>query len=779
MIQLARFHMTALVLALASIAVSAGEPPWSGISMELATDLPKVEGVTATSGIRVVDMPDGSPARKCGVLPGDIIVGIDGHDWEAGVKDPSGAYRAAVTARKAGDTLSLRIVRDLIEITRDGKPAEKETWALEDWLRKQPPGTPVTLTGVRRVVLVEVKVVLEARPVPKGKTIPAKLDFAPGEVPEEQLAAALIAEKKLEEPCADLRRRLAALHDTADVFRMQRIAYIHREPFHLRLLGSAAFDRLEDDPLAEAAAWLDASLPVVEPLKTGLAFEDHLTQLIAVLKEAKKLRDEAFGGLSAEDVAFLDANVDSLATQFTVHIYLESDEDKARYARHLKVLDLATRVDYPKLFAAARVLWRVRRPAYLKDLEAAVRAEWEAKGKPDGDFVTRDTEAGKLIVSGAGRTWHRDDAAILLDLGGNDVYTQNAGAGRGGAALQIDFAGDDAYEATQPWTQGAGRLGVGCMIDVEGNDRYCAIRQAQGCALLGASLCSDLGGDDAYRAEEYAQGTALWGIAILEDAAGNDQYEGRLLCQGVGMPGGTGVLFDASGDDHYYAKGKSPTNYGDAGIFDAWSQGCGVGFRQLQSGGVGFLLDLSGDDIYEAANFSQGGGYYFGVGLFSDFSGHDRYTGSRYNQGFCAHQAAGFFEDRDGSDIYDTRHGVAQGLAWDLSVTCFVDHGGDDTYYGWGGFSQAASAHNSVCIFLDPGGKDRYVLAAQAAAGGNDYHGGTSLSLFVDWGGDADDYLGGDRNNSILSKPEHGFACDLAGVIEEALKEGAFRKLMK
>jgi S1-C subfamily serine protease len=71
-----RFAMTAVLLAFFALPVFAdggSSPPWSGISMEPVAEVPKVEGVPATSGIRVVDMPDGSPARKCGVLVGDII----------------------------------------------------------------------------------------------------------------------------------------------------------------------------------------------------------------------------------------------------------------------------------------------------------------------------------------------------------------------------------------------------------------------------------------------------------------------------------------------------------------------------------------------------------------------------------------------------------------------------------------------------------------------------------------------------------------------------------
>ena len=44
------------------------------------------------------------------------------------------------------------------------------------------------------------------------------------------------------------------------------------------------------------------------------------------------------------------------------------------------------------------------------------------------------------------------------------------------------------------------------------------------------------------------------------------------------MPGGAGWLIDSAGNDRYYSKGKRATNYGEAGIFDSWSQGSAVGF---------------------------------------------------------------------------------------------------------------------------------------------------------------------------------------------------------
>jgi hypothetical protein len=715
--------------------------PWIGVSMTLESNIPKAEGVSAKAAIRVADLPASSPALKAGVKTGDLIVGIDGRDWDVDAKEIINAFRSAVGGRKVGDVVALRIVRDEIE----GMPAGP----IEEEVRKRG-----ELTLRHKVSLLEVKVTLEARPADAmaQKKIPEKPDFEPKAWPEEALAKSLVEEKKLGDAYADLRARLAKLHASADAFRLTSVAHVHRHPWQLRTCVRRERVDIEwPGPLAPER-------PVIPQ-----DFNDLLTHV----KTIRELRDEAFKPLSADEMKFLDANIDSLASRFAEHIYLDSDPDKERYARHVKVLNLVTRVDYSKLAAAQlRFAWVLRG---LETVRADLTKEWAAKGKPEGVFYEKDG----VVVSGHGTTWHRTKADVIIDLGGNDFYSNPP------AIVQIDYGGDDAYEATGPWAQGAGRLGISCLVDVAGNDSYIGTRWAQGAAILGVGMLVDQAGDDTYRGDTFCQGVGLWGLGLLHDASGRDRYDAHYMSQGVGLPGGSGVLRDDSGDDHYYAKGTKPTNYGDAGIFDAWSQGCGLGFRQHASGGVGMLEDSAGNDVYEAGNFSQGGGYYFGVGEMRDFAGDDRYIGSRYNQGFAAHQAVGFFEDLKGNDHYTTRQGVAQGLAWDECVTVFVDHEGDDTYEGGAFFSQGASAHNSIAVFLDLAGKDRYRYPQQAAAGGNDYHGGTSLSLFIDAGGAADEYAGADRNNAIFFSGEHGFACDLPGSIEDVLKDGAFRKLLR
>jgi hypothetical protein len=469
-----------------------------------------------------------------------------------------------------------------------------------------------------------------------------------------------------------------------------------------------------DVPAAKSAA----------QLKTGLNLEQHLDQLIGVLQQMRAKRQEAFATLSDEDRKYLEDNCDRLFDTFADAKDLDP-----------RVLEIAARVNMAKMLEAGEMLWALSDNAYLDDLQAALRKAWELSGKPKGIFINRDSPVGKIVVGGDGNTWYRDDAAILFDLGGRDFYTNNAGgSGRGAmpAAVLIDFAGDDAYESTFPWAQGAARMGHGVLIDRGGNDQYIGTQWAQGAAVLGTSMFLDETGNDTYRAEQYAQGVAAWGIAVQTDYDGDDVYESRLLSQAVALPGGAGWLIDGRGNDRYYSKGKHATEYGDAGIFDSWSQSCGVGFRGYESGGVAVLYDGAGTDRYEAGNFSQGGGYYFGIGLFRDAGReNDVYIGSRYNQGFVAHEAIGYFEELGGNDFYTTRHAVAQGIAWDEAIVAFIDHDGDDVYEGGLSFSLGASAHNGFVLFLDLGGQNRFDFPTPGNAGPNDYHDGKSLSLFV------------------------------------------------
>jgi hypothetical protein len=106
----------------------------------------------------------------------------------------------------------------------------------------------------------------------------------------------------------------------------------------------------------------------------------------------------------------------------------------------------------------------------------------------------------------------------------------------------------------------------------------------------------------------------------------------------------------------------------------------------------------------------------------------------------------------------------------------FIDEAGDDLYEG-GGFSQGASAMNGFVIFLDRSGADTYLYTDQARAGGNSYHGGKSLSFFVDLGG-RDDAYPSKPNNAAVSGGVNSVFIDLPASVADALKNESWRKLV-
>jgi hypothetical protein len=714
-----KYSIAIIGILAAAIAVfgRAGETGWIGVS---------VTADAGKSGLRILAVVYDSPADKAGLLIGDVITGLD-----------SRQFPDFVSHHAPGDTITLKVIRG------------GESLNVPVTVGKRPDEKPVK-----------------------------DYSAAKNNWPEEQLASSLIDEYNIRPAYEDLRGRLLRLSQTGDPFRLSRVAYVQREPFQLRTIAGHMFDEIASamDPrnpraiFRLAAEWLDKPISAASPLKTGLTLEQHLDQLIDVLREAGIKREQAFAQLTTEDRQFFENNCDAVFRTFSESGDLESAEDRDTQRRNARLLQIAARVDFVRLFEGAELMWRTSDDIYLNDLESALKKAWEAAGKPEGIFIDRDSPVGKILVGGNGSTWYREDAAILLDLAGNDFYTNNAGSTRSNlpSALLIDFAGDDAYEATFDWAQASARMGYSVLIDRKGNDEYIGQSWTQGAAVLGAALLLDESGNDIYRAAQYAQGTAAWGIGLHIDYEGDDTYDARLLSQAVGLPGGAGWLLDAKGNDTYYSKGERPTSYGNLGIFDSWSQASAIGFRHMQSGGVAVLYDGAGRDRYEAGNFSQGGGYYFGIGMFRDAgSENDMYIGSHYNQGFAAHQAIGFFEDIGGNDFYTARHAVAQGTAWDEAIAVFIDHAGDDVYEGGETFSQGASAHNGFCLFLDLGGRNRFTYGLpQGSAGPNDYHGGHSFSLFVAANANGNTYSSNMSGSTKRLNGDYGFFVDAAGPIE-------------
>jgi hypothetical protein len=538
----------------------------------------------------------------------------------------------------------------------------------------------------------------------------------------------------------------------------------------------------------DAVGAVDTQVPAAAPepgavRREGHAgLERHADYIVACLDLARARVDAAFARLTEDERAFLADALPSLADTFAERLYLHEDEDRERWARHQRAIALLERVDRGALLAALEALLPLSEPAYLEALEEDL-AVAEATGRegPWADGVTgktllvRATPHGAIVFAGSGPNEYRPaqdglDPAAIVDLGGEDAYHGRSGAARPGhpVAVAIDLDGDDRYQASAPFAQGAAMFGAALLVDQAGDDAYTSSAPfAQGAALCGAALLVDAAGRDIYRAPVYAQGAALCqALGALLDGDGDDRHTVGLYGQGFAGPGAFGALVARGGDDRYEALGREPSTYGDVG-YHAMSQGSAVGFRHVASGGVAALVDDGGADRYEAGNFSQGGGYYFGWGALADLGdADDVYEGSRYACGFAAHSAVGSFVDEGGDDRYRGWVGAQCGAAWDLCVTSFADDDGDDRYETGPGFSIGASAHNGVALFVDRAGEDHYVVAP-GRAGPNDYHGGFSVSIFLDAGGDQDEYAGGGlEDGKATALADAGVLVDLPGDLE-------------
>jgi hypothetical protein len=659
--------------------------PYFGITFN-AVDPHK--GVGGPYAFRVLSVLPGFPAWEAGLRPGDLVLRMNDFDPTDGPRDGATVrFMKKVQKLPLGSTAVLKVVR-----TTDGD-------------KRMEIGIPVR----------------KPRAIDPGPPPAAKPEL-------EQRTERMMAERLLDEDWEDLKTQLKDMTVRADAFRLPEVNRVQHYPFTLGEESRALVERL-----ARAESFLEnrGERAAPPPFRTGLKPDEHLAQLREALEAANHLIDEAFSGLSVDELATLRRGLPGLFRKFEEWNYVYADSEFSRLFENLQVLQLASRVRLAPLALAARGLFRAAAPAYLAGLRKDLRAAGRDLGAEEVASV--DTPFGRIRISGTGSSRHLAPAAIHIDLGGDDVYGTQAGGSseRIRAAAVIDVQGDDTYETAAEGSQGAGFLGVGLLADLAGRDTYVAIRAAQGSAMAGAGLLFEGGGDDTYRAQSLAQGASFIGIAGLFDEGGNDRYAVGVHGQGTAIAGGAGVLYDRGGNDDYVAMGAVPSGYETPGTFSGWSQGTGVGIRFLASGGIGILHDGGGKDRFQAGDFSQGGGYWFGWGIFDAAGAEDDvYLGTRYAQGFSAHAGLGAFFDHGGNDLYDTRALVITGAANDLGIAWFEDLGrGRDRYRGKD-FSLGASANNSISVFRDGGGANEYPEPAQGQV--NDYRGGTSLSYFID-----------------------------------------------
>ncbi len=108
------------------------------------------------------------------------------------------------------------------------------------------------------------------------------------------------------------------------------------------------------------------------------------------------------------------------------------------------------------------------------------------------------TPFGRFVIGGVGiNEYECDQAAVIVDLGGNDTY-RGPVAGAGivrRLAVVVDLAGNDTYRARNDGL-GSATFGVGLLLDLAGNDDYEGDRRCAGFGAAGLGALFDLGGDD-------------------------------------------------------------------------------------------------------------------------------------------------------------------------------------------------------------------------------------------------------------------------------------------
>lgn len=369
------------------------------------------------------------------------------------------------------------------------------------------------------------------------------------------------------------------------------------------------------------------------------------------------------------------------------------------------------------------------------------------------------TPLGRVLIAAAGDDVHyAQDCALLIDLGGDDLYYGAVAASGPGlpVSVSIDLAGDDRYVNQHSGipSQGVGVLGIGLLLDLGGKDSYESRTFSQGCGRFGVGILFDAEGSDTYRTEGFSQGAGLYGTGILLDMMGDDIYNTVYYAQGYGFSLGLGLLADAAGNDHYIADDTDLNHVGDETPKhnESDAQGFGAGRRgdhtdgHNMSGGLGILHDLAGDDTYSAGVFAQGSGYWYGYGVLNDASGNDEYRGVFFNLGAAAHFSIGVLLDRQGNDRSDLVMTLGFGTAHDCSAAFYIDTGGDDQYSMSDGDDRACSLgsalNNSFAVFANIGGNDVYAPVGNAFGYATSRQRGDwslyapSTGLFFDIGGE-------------------------------------------
>ena len=430
--------------------------------------------------------------------------------------------------------------------------------------------------------------------------------------------------------------------------------------------------------------------------------------LINAVQETKDRVEKALINLTEEEKTFL----------YEKALHQWDDEEWET------ILETSLKIDLKGLIEAFSPLLSFLKSDNLSLLKKDIEKRF---GNSEVPILFEDnTPFGKIIVGGSESNTYIDDTAIILDIGGNDLYLNNAGGTRAGMpiSLVIDWEGDDRYINKENVSQGAGVMGGGFLFDLSGNDTFSSLDGTQGAGFFGIGILYNQGGDSIYKSRRLSQGAGQMGIGLIWNKDGDNLYVCSEEGQAIGFFSGAGILIDEKGDDFYQLGGIEPDFREPLISTVSMGQGFGLGIRPKDgakgvSGGIGIMIDKRGSDSYFADYFAQGASYYYGVGILNDLSGNDQYISGRYAQGAGIHSSVGVLMDHKGDDFYYTSFGVAQGMGHDYGIGYLEDTVGNDIYQG-GILSQGSATIGGLGIIIDSYGKDSYKSSNNSQAFASD-----------------------------------------------------------
>ena len=363
-----------------------------------------------------------------------------------------------------------------------------------------------------------------------------------------------------------------------------------------------------------------------------------------------------------------------------------------------RLCDLMEKMDRDALYAAADALAPITDVQLLEQLKSLPDKGNVRVAGVTGPVAARiDTPSGAIVIGGKGsNTYQLDqmrDVAVVIDLGGDNVYYEGTVGPDRPVLVVINLGGNNTFRGSKAGIQGGAVLGVSMLLNLGGNNTYEAQDVAQGSALAGVGMLIDYAGNNRYRGVRRVQGQAIGGLGMLIGRGGKNDYHAAMWAQGFGGPLGFGLLDNVTGNNHYYCGGMWRDSYPETPGYEGWGQGVGAGIRQVADGGIGVILDGGGENVYEFDYLSHGGGYWCGLGFARDFGGNTQrlitrtaYNGGprtqpsfqRFGCGWGCHYSLGFCFDDGGDNVYEGTI-MGTGMAWDCSmgVLCDFGHGND------------------------------------------------------------------------------------------------------